>query len=175
MKYLKKAPKTAASDESNVRDIVKNMLDEIKRGGEESAHEYAQELDGWQGEIVVSQADLDAAEAQLSEQEKHDIQFAQRRIQRFAQAQRDSMHDLEYKDENGVTLGHRHVPVNTAGCYVPGGRYAHIASALMSITTAKVWCQATYLLETVLFPPLPSSPIGLLGRWGPQCCRLFTR
>ena len=135
--YLKKAPKTAITNESNTRDIVKKMLDEIRARGEDRVREYAAQFDGWESEIVVSQADIDAAVAQLSEQEKHDIQFAHKRIQRFAEAQRDSMHDFEYV-EDGVTLGHRHIPVNTAGCYVPGGRYAHIASAMMSITTAKV-------------------------------------
>lgn len=137
IQYLKRAPKTAATDESSVRDVVKAILDDVRSGGEARARAYAKKFDGWDREIIVSRADIDAATAQLSEQEKQDIQTAHQRVKRFAQAQRDSMHDFEYV-EDGVTLGHRNIPMNTAGCYVPGGRYAHIASAIMSVTTAKV-------------------------------------
>ncbi|MEM7118936.1 MAG: histidinol dehydrogenase [Chloroflexota bacterium] len=135
--YLKQAPKTAATDESSVRDVVKRILDDVRSGGEERARAYAVQFDGWHDDIIVSRADIDAASAKLSEQEKRDIQIAHARVKQFAQAQRDSMHDFEYV-EDGVTLGHKHIAVNTAGCYVPGGRYAHIASAMMSVTTAKV-------------------------------------
>ena len=135
--YLKQATKTAKSDEDDVRQVVQRMLDGIRAGGELAIKAYAKELDGWDGEVVVSAETVEAASNQLTEQEKADIQFAHKRIRRFAQAQRDAMHNVEYT-EDGVTLGHKHVPINTAGCYVPGGRYAHIASAIMSITTAKV-------------------------------------
>ncbi len=135
--YLKKAPKTAASDEVDVRDAVETILKDVRAGGEARAREYAAKFDAWHGDIIVSRADIDAAIASLSEQEKQDIQVAHQRVKRFAQAQRDSMQDFEYV-EDGVTLGHKHIPVDTAGCYVPGGRYAHIASAIMSVTTAKV-------------------------------------
>lgn len=135
--YLKRAKKTAATDESDVRAAVQTILDDIRTGGEDRARAYATQFDGWEREIIVSRADIDTAATQLSEQEKQDIQLAHQRVRRFAQAQRDSMSDFEYV-EDGVTLGHKHVPINTAGCYVPGGRYAHIASAIMSVTTAKV-------------------------------------
>ena len=135
--YLKTASKTSATDESNVREAVKTILDDVRAGGEARARAYAAKFDGWENEIIVSRADIDAATAQLSEQDKQDIQLAHQRVKRFAQAQRDSMSDFEYV-EDGVTLGHKHIAVNTAGCYVPGGRYAHIASAIMSVTTARV-------------------------------------
>lgn len=137
MIYLKKATKTAVTNESSVQDTVKKMLATIKAGGEDAARNYAEQFDGWQGNIIISRADIDAASAKLTAQEKQDIQIAHERVRTFAQAQRDSMSDFEYT-QNGVTLGHRHLPVSTAGCYVPGGRYAHIASAIMSTTTAKV-------------------------------------
>lgn len=135
--YLKKARKTAVTDETDVRNTVQIILTEIKAGGEASARAYAQRFDGWKGEVIVSQDAIAQAAAQLSQQEKDDIWFAHERVRAFAQAQRDSMHDFEIV-QDGVTMGHRHIPVNVAGCYVPGGRYAHIASAIMSITTAKV-------------------------------------
>ena len=98
---------------------------------------YARKLDGWEDEIVVGPEAIAQAAAKLTGLEKQDIGIAHNRVMRFAQAQLESTVDFEFS-ENGVTLGQKQVPVNTAGCYVPGGRYAHIASAIMSITTAKV-------------------------------------
>ena len=119
--YLKKATKTAVSDEADIREAVQAILAEIRAGGEASARAYAQRFDGWEGEVVVPQDAIDQAATQLSQQEKDDIQFAHERVRAFAQAQRDSMHDFEIV-QDGVTMGHRHIPVNVAGCYVPGGR-----------------------------------------------------
>ena len=135
--YLKKASKSAASDESQVRDRVNAMLADIQEGGEEVVLRYARDFDDYTGDIIVGEEAMAKAAEGLSPELKADIAFAHERVQRFAQAQRDSMHDVEYS-EHGVTLGHKHLPVQTAGCYVPGGRYAHVASAIMSITTAKV-------------------------------------
>ncbi len=137
IRYLKQAHKTASSDESDIRDAVGAILAEIEAGGEDVVKSYAERFDKWTGEIVVSRETIDAATATIDEQTKADIQFAYDRVKRFAQAQRDSMSDVEIEDD-GVILGHRHIPVITAGCYVPGGRYAHIASAIMSVTSAKV-------------------------------------
>ena len=135
--YLKKASKSAASDESQVRDRVNAMLADIQEGGEEVVLRYARDFDDYTGDIIVGEEAMAKAAEGLSPELKADIAFAHERVQRFAQAQRDSMHDVECS-EDGVTLGHKHLPVQTAGCYVPGGRYAHVASAIMSITTAKV-------------------------------------
>ncbi|KXF83401.1 histidinol dehydrogenase [Enterovibrio coralii] len=138
VKYLKKAEKTAATGEDDVRAIVANMLKEIEQGGEETCIEYTRKFDNWQGDIVVSQADIDAAADKVPEQLKKDIQFAYERVRDFAQAQLDSMSEFETELSPGLFAGQRLIPMQAAGCYVPGGRYSHIASAIMSVTTAKV-------------------------------------
>ena len=137
MHYLKKASTQTAADQNMIRPVVKEILDAIQSGGEEAARDYANRFDNWEGNIVVSQTEIAEAGTKLSEQARQDIAFVHQRVKTFAQAQRDSMHDIEI-NQDGVIMGHKHLPVNTAGCYVPGGRYAHIASAIMSITTAKV-------------------------------------
>ncbi|MDD1779958.1 histidinol dehydrogenase [Enterovibrio sp. ZSDZ35] len=138
VKYLKKAEKTAATGEDDVRAIVANMLKEIEQGGEETCIEYTRKFDNWQGDIVVSQADIDAAADKVPEQLKKDIQFAYDRVRDFAQAQLDSLSEFETELSPGLFAGQRLIPMQAAGCYVPGGRYSHIASAIMSVTTAKV-------------------------------------
>ena len=138
IKYFKKAEKTAATGEDDTRKIVADMLGAIEVDGEAKAREYAQKLDGWEQEIVMSRADMDAAIALVPEQTKLDIQFSHQRVKAFAEAQLASMGEFETELSPGLFAGQRLIPVNTAGCYVPGGRYAHIASAIMSITTAKV-------------------------------------
>jgi sulfopropanediol 3-dehydrogenase len=138
IEIIKKASKTPATGEDDTAEIVRNMLQEIEQGGEIRAREYAQKLDGWEQEIVLSRADKDAAIALVPEQTKHDIQFSHQRVKAFAEAQLASMGEFETELSPGLFAGQRLIPVNTAGCYVPGGRYAHIASAIMSITTAKV-------------------------------------
>jgi len=138
IEIVKKASKTPATGEDDTAKIVRNMLQEIEQGGEARAREYAQKLDGWEQEIVLSRADKDAAIALVPEQTKLDIQFSHQRVKAFAEAQLASMGEFETELSPGLFAGQRLIPVNTAGCYVPGGRYAHIASAIMSITTAKV-------------------------------------
>ena len=138
MKYLKRAVKSPASGEDDTRAIVQTMLREIERGGEARVQQYARELDGWDGDIIVDAKTIRAAAAELDSQTKEDIEFAHARVVKFASAQRDSMHEFETELSPGLFAGQRLVPVNTAGCYVPGGRYAHIASAIMSVATAKV-------------------------------------
>jgi len=137
MIYLKKAEKTAASDHSDVQSIVLRMLDEIRDGGEERALAYARDLDGWDGDVVVSQAQIDAAADQVPESLKADIQRSYERVRRFAEAQRDSHQEFETEVSPGVFAGQRLIPVESVGCYVPGGRYCHVASAIMSVTTAR--------------------------------------
>lgn len=135
--YLKKAARAASTGEGDVRAKVEALLAEIESGGEEAVIRLCRELDGWDGEIVVSQAAWDAAETPLSRQIKDDIKLAHRHVQRFAEAQRKAISDVEIEMMPGLTVGHRNLPLETAGCYVPGGRYAHIASAVMSVTTAR--------------------------------------
>ncbi len=138
LEYIKKATKTPATGEDDTRRIVQEMLTEIEAGGEDRARRYARELDGWNRDIVVSAAEIEEAARILPEQTRKDIEFSHARVRSFAEAQLVSMTDFETELSPGLIAGQRLVPVNTAGCYIPGGRYAHIASAIMSVTTAKV-------------------------------------
>ncbi len=138
MIYLKKAVRTAETDQQGVGEIVATMLAEIARGGEDVARAYARELDKWSGNIVVSAADRAAAAALVPDQLKADIQFAHQNVRRFAEAQRATISDFTIEILPGLMAGQKQIPVSAAGCYVPGGRYSHVASAIMTITTAKV-------------------------------------
>lgn len=136
--YLKKAKATALSSDDNVVATVQKMLDEIEQGGNEVARCYANDLDQWNGEIVVSDEAMQAAIRSVSQKSKDDILFAWDNIHRFAEAQKTTISECEIEILPGVTAGQRQIPVSAAGCYVPGGRYSHIASAIMTVTTAKV-------------------------------------
>ncbi len=136
--YLKQAALTAASDAADVRNTVQSILDEIETGGEEAARRYAEKFDKYSGNIVLTRDEIDAASARVSPKLKSDIAFAHDNVRRFAEAQKSSMADLDMAVLPGYTLGQKCVPCNAAGCYVPGGRYSHVASAIMTVTTAKV-------------------------------------
>ncbi|MEM1199856.1 MAG: histidinol dehydrogenase [Pseudomonadota bacterium] len=136
--YLKKASKTAATGEEETRKIVENMLAEIEAGGEDVARSYGEKLDKYSGEIIATEEAIAAADAMLTEQLKDDIRFAHERVKKFAEAQKGSIVEFETELSPGLWAGQKLIPIDTAGCYVPGGRYAHVASAVMSITTAKV-------------------------------------
>ncbi len=138
MEYLKKATKTPATGEDDTRRIVQQMLEAIETGGEDRARQYARELDGWHRDIVVTPDEIQAATDSLPAQTRQDIEFSHSRVQSFAEAQLASMTEFETELSPGLIAGQRLIPVYTAGCYIPGGRYAHIASAIMSVTTAKV-------------------------------------
>ncbi len=136
--YLKKAEMTSATGEADVRDLVAGMLKEIEEGGEAKAIEYTRKFDKWEGDILVSQEQIDAAEALVPQRLKDDLQFAHDRVRGFAEAQLKSMNEFETELSPGLFAGQKLIPVETAGCYIPGGRYSHVASAIMSVTTAKV-------------------------------------
>lgn len=138
IRYLKTAPKSPQTGEDETRARVAEMLETIEQGGEPVARAYSEKLDGYAGEIEVSQATIEAAARQIPDQLKEDIAFAHARVRKFAEHQKASLSAFETEIEPGVVLGQRLIPIDTAGCYVPGGRYAHVASAIMSITTAKV-------------------------------------
>lgn len=138
IEYLKKAEKNAATGEDDTRRIVAEMLAEIESGGEEAARAYGRKLDGYDGEIVVSRETIEAAAAKVPQQLKDDLRFAHDRIRGFAEKQKASIGEFETELSPGLWAGQKLIPVEAAGCYVPGGRYAHVASAIMSITTAKV-------------------------------------
>lgn len=135
--YLKKAAKTPETESGNAQSVVAEMLTAIEAGGEQSVRDYAQKLDQWTGAIVLSSEDIAGRSGEVPEPVKDDIEFAVNQVRRFAEAQRKSIHDFSVELLPGLQVGQRLVPVNVAGCYVPTGRYAHIASAYMSIATAK--------------------------------------
>ena len=137
MIYLKKADKSPTTGEEDTRRIVQEMLAKIENGGENTAREYAENLDKWTGDIVVTSEEIAAAGERLSQRARDDIHFAYDRVKKFAEAQLASMQEFETELSPGLIAGQKLIPVHTAGCYVPGGRYAHIASAIMSVTTAK--------------------------------------
>lgn len=138
IEYFKKATKTASTEEDNTRNVVSEILSKIELGGEETARKYAEKLDSYTGNIVVSSEEIANATSQLSEQIKSDIQFSYERVSRFAEKQREALIDFEVELSPGLFAGQKQIPVKTAGCYIPGGRYAHVASAIMSVATAKV-------------------------------------
>ena len=138
MEYLKKAAKTPATGEDDTRERVEAILKDIESGGEARARHYAQSLDGWTGGIVVGAEEIARASESLPRRMKDDIAFAHEQVRAFAEAQLASMHEFETELHPGVVAGQKLIPVETAGCYIPGGRYAHIASAIMSVTTARV-------------------------------------
>ena len=136
--YLKKAPRTAKSDAGDVHETVQLMLDEIEKGGDTTALEYARKLDRYDGNIELTADEINAACDLVPQKLKDDLQFSHDNVRRFAEAQKASLQDIEYEVVPGLIVGQRAIPVASAGCYVPGGRYSHIASAIMTVTTAKV-------------------------------------
>jgi sulfopropanediol 3-dehydrogenase len=136
--YLKKAHPPTETIDTATAETVQRMLAEIKAGGKEVVERYARDFDGYKGSIVLGDADFAAASKKLSQGVRDDIAFAHKRVSDFAQRQRDSMQEFEVELMEGLVTGQKLIPVNTAGCYVPGGRYAHAASAIMSVATAKV-------------------------------------
>lgn len=136
--FLKKASKTATSDASDVSDIVQGILNDIEAGGEDAALQYAAKFDKYEGNILLTKEEIDAACAQVPAQLKKDIQFAHANVKKFAEAQKSTMKDIETEIIEGLIAGQKCIAVDAAGCYVPGGRYSHIASAIMTVTTAKV-------------------------------------
>ena len=150
--YLKKATLTSKSDASDTKKIVRGILDEIEAGGDEAALAYAKKFDKYEGEIILSPEAIAAAAAQVPDKLKRDIEFSHANVKRFAEAQLGTVRDFEVEVVPGFVAGQKAIPVNAAGCYVPGGRYSHIASAIMTVTTAKVaGCQHI----TACSPPRP--------------------
>nr|WP_298521840.1 histidinol dehydrogenase [uncultured Halomonas sp.] len=139
IRHLKSAAASAGADaeDQRVTQAVRDMLDDIRERGEVAVREYAQKFGSWTGDFVLSDDKRQALIAKVPQTVKDDIDFAHRQIRRFAEAQRDSLQGFEIETEQGVILGQRILPVQCAGCYIPGGRYAHAASALMSVATAK--------------------------------------
>lgn len=136
--FIKKASRTASYEAPQVSERVSEMLQRIRSEGEAAVRAYARELDGYEGDPVVDRDAIRRAGARLPETLKSDIEFALKRVTDFARRQRDSLQEFETELSPGLFAGQRIIPMTTAGCYVPGGRYAHIASAIMSVGTARV-------------------------------------
>jgi sulfopropanediol 3-dehydrogenase len=130
---------TVRGGDRQVRDTVEAILADIEARGDAAVRELSVKFDGWdRDDYRLSAAEIDGCLAALSKQDLADIAFAQEQVRRFAEHQRAAIQDLEVETLPGVVLGHRNVPVNAAGCYVPGGKYPLLASAHMSVITAKV-------------------------------------
>lgn len=136
--YLKKAALTSKSDASETHEIVKGILDDIEAGGDAKALEYAAKFDQYEGNVLLTPEEIEAACALVPEKLKADIRFSHDNVRRFAQLQKGTVSDVETELTPGFVTGQKAIPVDAAGCYVPGGRYSHIASAIMTVTTAKV-------------------------------------
>ena len=135
--YLKRASRTPEDTTGEARGVVETMLADITAGGEAAVRAHAARLDNWTGEILVTGEEIDRRIRDLPAGIREDIDFAVDRVRRFALAQRASVQDFSVELSPGVIAGQRLVPMQVAGCYVPAGRYAHIASAYMSVATAK--------------------------------------
>lgn len=141
IRHLKRgqtAEAVAAADRQ-VRQTVEAIIEDIEARGDAAVRDYSRKFDKWDPETFrLSQTEIDAALDAVPAEALEDIRVAREQVKRFAEIQRDSLRDVEVETLPGVTLGHRHIPVESVGCYVPGGKYPLIASALMSIVTAKV-------------------------------------
>ena len=139
VKYLKRAIKNPSTDDTKTRTVVQKILNDIEKRREEAIKEITKKFDKYEGEIVLSKEKIEDAIKKVDQKIKDDVQFAHERIKKFAQHQLKSMNnEFEVELSKGLFAGQRLIPVNTAGCYIPGGRYAHISSATMAITPAKV-------------------------------------
>jgi sulfopropanediol 3-dehydrogenase len=125
--------------DAKVRETVEGILTQVEEGKDQAIRDLSEKFDKWSPvDFRLSPADIDRAIAQVPQRDLDDIRFAQAQVRNFAEKQKETMRDLEVETLPGVVLGHRHLPVNSIGCYVPGGRYPMVASAHMSIVTAKV-------------------------------------
>ena len=136
--YLKRASKRSEDDTASVAATVATILDEIETGGESAARRYAARFDRYDGNVVLTRDEIDAAAAAVPQRLKDDLRFAWDNIRRFAETQKATIRDMEIEVTPGMMAGQKAIPCRAAGCYVPGGRYSHVASAMMTVTTAKV-------------------------------------
>lgn len=137
MEFIKKAQKTADTNSEKTREIVKGILADIETRGEEAVRELAKKFDNWEGDFVLSEEKKQRLIDSVPQRVKDDIQFAFDQVSGFAKLQRESLQEFEKETLPGVRLGQRVIPMDVAGCYVPGGRFAHACSAIMSVATAK--------------------------------------
>ena len=163
--YLKQASKTAETESGSAQAVATEMLGAIRAGGEQAVRNYALQLDRWSGPIVVERDEIERRARDVPERVKSDIDFAVDQVRRFALAQRDSVREFSVELIPGLEVGQRLVPVNVAGCYVPTGRYAHIASAYMSVATAKAAGVGTVIACSTPFRGGGIHPYVLYAMW----------
>lgn len=141
IRYIKKRSETnnVSEDKLSIEETVRSILSDIRETGDAALRHYSGHFDNWSPEsFQLSEDEIDAAISKLNKSEIEDIKFAQNQIRHFAQKQLETMNELEVETLPGVFLGHKHIPIENVGCYVPGGRYPMVASAHMSVLTAKV-------------------------------------
>ncbi|WP_299619186.1 histidinol dehydrogenase [Pelagibius sp.] len=138
MEYIKKAEANPEEEDRRVQAAVAEILADIEARGEAAVRDYARKFDGWEADFVLSEEKKRGIIAGVSDQVKADIAFAHKQVRGFAEAQKASLLEFCLETAPGVRLGQKVLPMDAAGCYVPGGRYAHAASAIMSVSTAKV-------------------------------------
>lgn len=158
IEYLKrgKAAEARAEDDAKTRATVEATLRDIENRGDAAVRELSEKFDNYSPDSFrLSESEIEALMARVSPQEMHDIKFAQEQVRKFAQAQRDSMRDIEVETLPGVILGHKNIPVQSVGCYVPGGKFPMVASAHMSVATAKVAGVPRIIAAT---PPFKGEP-----------------
>ena len=162
IQYLKRGTATGAPpDDSTVRETVADIIEKVKSGGEDAVRAFSRKFDKWDPpSFRLSEAEVLKCVDSLSQQTREDILFAQTQIRNFARIQMDSMHPVEVETMPGVVLGHRHIPVANAGCYVPGGKYPLIASAHMSVVTAKT---AGVKRVAACAPPFQGRPVAAIA------------
>jgi sulfopropanediol 3-dehydrogenase len=141
IRYLKRGKdiQQRTDDDAKVRVTVEGIIKAVEERGDAAVRDYSRQFDNWDpADFRLSTSDIEKARKSLSAREIEDITFAQKQVRNFAQIQRDSMKDVEVETLPGIILGHKHIPVNAVGCYIPGGKYPLLASAHMSVLTAKV-------------------------------------
>lgn len=148
--FLKRARLNAQSEATDTGDRVIRILDDIRSGGEENALEYTRKFDGYSGPTLLCEDAIEAAVEKVSQRTKDDILFARDNIRRFAEAQKNTAQEFQMEIQPGFICGQKLIPVDAVGCYVPAGRYTHVASAIMTVTTAKV-AECNHI--TVATPP----------------------
>ena len=140
-RYLKQGKPQSEREEDNaeVRQVVEGLLRQIENQGDNALRELSVRFDNWSPEtFFLSEQEIEHAMAQVSKRDLDDIRFAQEQVRRFAEHQKAALTDIEVETMPGVVLGHRNIPVSSVGCYVPGGKYPMVASAHMSVVTARV-------------------------------------
>ncbi|NGX95065.1 MAG: histidinol dehydrogenase, partial [Candidatus Afipia apatlaquensis] len=137
--YLKRAEHQSRQGNRDLIDRVRTMISDIEQGGDEAVRRYARDLDGWNAQdFRVSDDEIATARKTMSKVFKEDFAFCKKQVTDFAKRQRDSLSEFEAEFGNGITLGQKIIPVDTVGCYIPGGKYPLISAAIMSVATARV-------------------------------------